>query len=100
MGILVKRAEGNVAQNSVDFGVLVAASALAWAFCLELTWLVFYTFRRWSGLYFYSILISSWGCTFHAIGWSLKYLTSAPNVLFLIIVEIGMRNFSRSPQSR
>ena len=87
--ILIKRANQDVLSSDLYFSVLVACSIVAWAFCLELTWLDFFVFRRWSGLYFYAILISAWGCAFHAAGWLSKYLTSVPNALFLVIVEIG-----------
>ena len=93
---LVKRGDEKVLSSDLYFCVLIASSIVAWAFCLELTWLDFYTFRRWSGLYFYAILISAWGCSFHAAGWLSKYVTDIPNALFLVIVEVGKCHFSCS----
>lgn len=87
--MLLKRAIEKLVTGSVDFAILTSSSAVAFIFCFELTFLTFYTFRRWSGLYFYSILISAWGCALHAIAWSLHYLTDTPNVIFLVIVEFG-----------
>ena len=89
VGKIEQRSTTNLLSSSVDFCTLISASAVAWVFCIELIWLVFYTFRRWSGLYFYAILVSSLGCALHAVGWTLKYLTPTPNALFLVIVEIG-----------
>ena len=89
MGVLETRADKAVIDNDVNFGVLCGASALAWFYCIELNYLVFYTFRRYQGLYFYSILISAWGCTFHSLAWLTEYLTSIPNAVFLVLVEIG-----------
>ena len=89
---LLARAEGvvgNLGWDPLQYCVLAACSALAWAYCFELTLLTFYTFRKWSGLYFYSILISSWGCTFHALGFVLKFLTPSPAASFLPFIEIG-----------
>lgn len=69
--------------------LLAACTAIAWAYCLELTIVIFYTFRRRDGLYFWSLLISSWGCAFHALGFVLKFLTDTPSAAFLVFIEIG-----------
>ena len=80
---------GSLPIDPVEYCILAAGTAIAWAVCFELTVLTFYTFRRWSGLYFYSLLISSWGCTFHALGFILKFLTHTPPAGFLPFIEIG-----------
>ena len=80
---------GSLPFDPVDYCILAAGTAIAWAYCFELTLLTFYTFRRWSGLYFYSLLISSWGCTFHALGFILKFLTNTPSACFLFFIETG-----------
>jgi len=57
---------------------------------VELTIWVFYVFRRYSGLYFWSVLITTWGVTLHAIGFVLKDCVPAcPWQLGTTIAEIG-----------
>ena len=92
MNVLMKRVTGVVGglpYNPIQYCILAACSALAWAFCIELTILIFYTFRRYSGLYFWSLLISAWRCAFHAAGFVEKFLTSTPSAAFLVFIEIG-----------
>ena len=92
MIFLAKRVLGVVGRLPYDpfeYCLLAAGSAIAWFCCIELTIVLFYTFRRRSGLYFWSLLISAWGCTFHALGFVLKYLTYAPSGAFLPFIEIG-----------
>lgn len=89
---LTKRAEGvvgNLEFEPVQYCILAACSALAWAYCFEITLLAFYTFRRWSGLYFYSLLICAWGCSGHALGFVLKFMTTTHSGAFLPFIEIG-----------
>lgn len=90
---LAKRAfdgvAGSLTWNPLSFTILAACSAIAWAYTLELNLLVLYTFRRRKGLYFWSLLISSWGCSLHAIGFVLKFMVASPPVSFLIFIEIG-----------
>jgi len=57
---------------------------------VELTVRVFYTFRKWSGLYFWSVLITTWGVTLHAIGFILKICVPSCNWIFsTVLAEIG-----------
>lgn len=57
---------------------------------IELTVWVFYVFRRYTGLYFWSVLITTWGVTLHAIGFVLKdCVPSCPWQLSTTIAEIG-----------
>jgi hypothetical protein len=57
---------------------------------VELTVWVFYVFRRYTGLYFWSVLITTWGVTLHAIGFVLKDCVPAcPWQLSTTIAEIG-----------
>jgi len=57
---------------------------------VELTVWVFYTFRKWSGLYFWSVLITTWGVTLHAIGFILKFCVPSCNWIFsTVLAEIG-----------
>jgi len=57
---------------------------------VELTVWVFYVFRRYTGLYFWSVLATTWGVTLHAIGFVLKdCVPSCPWQLSTTIAEIG-----------
>lgn len=91
-GMLQKRVVGVVGRlpyDPLEYCILAASTAIAWAFCVELNFVIFYTFRRRSGLYFWSLIISSWGCIFHALGFILKFLTLTPPGGFLPFIEIG-----------
>ena len=56
----------------------------------ELTVWVFYIFRRYSGLYFWSVLACTWGTTLHAIGFVLKICVPQCNwILSTILAEMG-----------
>lgn len=57
---------------------------------VELTVWVFYTFRKYSGLYFWSVLVTTWGVTLHAIGFILKFCVPKCNwILSTVLAEIG-----------
>lgn len=57
---------------------------------VELTVWIFYTFRRYSGLYFWSVLACTWGTTLHAIGFVLKFCVPECNWIFsTVLAEIG-----------
>ncbi|KAF2686423.1 hypothetical protein K458DRAFT_486381 [Lentithecium fluviatile CBS 122367] len=57
---------------------------------IELTACIFYTFRRYTGLYFYSVLATTWGVTIHAIGFILKFCVPECNwILATVLAEIG-----------
>lgn len=91
---LVKRADapgvtGRLPYDPVQYCILAGATAIAWAYTIELDLLIIYTFRRRSGVYFWSLLISSWGCSLHALAFILKFLVGASWLLYLPFVEIG-----------
>ena len=94
--LLSKRATtgvtGALPYNSVEYCILAAGTAIAWAYTIELDLVIFYTFRRRKGLYFWSLLISSWGCTLHALGFVLKFLVGTSWLIELPFVEIGKAN--------
>ena len=57
---------------------------------IELTVWVLYVFRRYSGLYFWSILVTTWCISLHAIGYVLKECVPECNwILSTLIAEIG-----------
>lgn len=48
--------------------VIAAFRAVAWVNTIELQARIWLTFNRYTGLYFWSLLLSSLGCAFHALG--------------------------------
>lgn len=48
--------------------VIAAFCAIAWFNTLELQVRIFLKFKRYTGLYFWSLFASSWGCAIHALG--------------------------------
>ena len=75
--------------DALQYCILAAGTAIAWAYTIELDLLILYTFRRRKGLYFWSLLISSWGCTLHALGFILKFLVGATWLAVLPFIEVG-----------
>lgn len=69
---------------------IAAFTAIAWYNVLELNVQVFLTFKRHRGLYFWSLLISSYGIVLHALGFVLKFFTITTNsYLSVTIITIG-----------
>ncbi|MCJ1348793.1 hypothetical protein MMC31_007026 [Peltigera leucophlebia] len=70
--------------------VIAAFTSVAWYNVIELNIQVFLTFKRHRGLYFWSLLISSYGCVLHALGFLLKFFQLTTNsYLCVTIVTIG-----------
>lgn len=80
---------GALSYDPLEYCILAAGTAIAWAYTIELDLLVFYTFRRRKGLYFWSLLISSWGCSLHALGFILKFLVGTSWLTDLPFIEVG-----------
>ena len=69
---------------------IAAFTAVAWYNVAELNVQVFLTFKRHRGLYFWSLLISSYGCVLHALGFLLKFFRLTTNNYFSVtIITIG-----------
>ncbi|MCJ1298315.1 hypothetical protein MMC08_001104 [Hypocenomyce scalaris] len=76
--------------SKATFMTMAAFTAVAWYNVIELNIQVFMTFKRHRGLYFWSLLISSYGCALHALGFVLKFFVlSAPMWLSVTIITIG-----------
>ncbi len=80
---------GALAYDPIEYCILAACTAIAWAFTIELSVEAIITFPKWKGLYFWSLLISSWGCTLHALGFILKFLVGTSWLVDLAFIEIG-----------
>ena len=76
--------------DQATFMAIAAFTAVAWYNALELNVQVFLTFKRHRGLYFWSLLISSWGCILHALGFLLKFFQLTTNdYVSVTIITIG-----------
>ncbi len=72
------------------FMSIAAFTAIAWYNVIELNVQVFLTFKRHRGLYFWSLLISSYGCVFHSLGFLMKFfLLTTNHVLSVTIITVG-----------
>ncbi|MCJ1396694.1 hypothetical protein MMC18_009586 [Xylographa bjoerkii] len=82
---------GDLIAFSVSTYMAIAAfTAVAWFNVLELNVQVFMTFKRHRGLYFWSLIISSYGCVLHALGFLLKFFQLTSNdYLSVTIITIG-----------
>ncbi|MCJ1266299.1 hypothetical protein MMC22_006182 [Lobaria immixta] len=59
---------------------------VAWVYAIELNVIIFVTFRRKRGLYFWSVLVSSWSLSIHALGFILKFLAGTTWLLSITLV--------------
>ena len=83
---------GALPYDPIQYCILAAGTAIAWAYTIELDLVILYTFRRRQGLYFWALLISSWGCTLHALGFILKFLVGTTWLVALPFIEVGKAN--------
>lgn len=69
---------------------MIVFSAIAWYNAVELIILIFLTFNRYSGLYFWAMFLSTTiGVIFHAIGFLLEFFTIGPIGLAITLATIG-----------
>lgn len=69
---------------------LIAFLSVAWYNVIELTVIVFTSFKRRSGLYFYSILVATWGIAIVGMGFFLKFFQiTSSGVLYTTLIAIG-----------
>lgn len=71
---------GPIDANKAVYTTVVIFTALAWYNVLELSFLIFNTFKRYSGLYFWSLLVCAWGTALHALGFILKFFPTGANI--------------------
>ena len=60
--------------------ILSAFSGIAWYICIELNIRIFMVFKRYKGLYFWSMLLSSWGALLTPVFDLLKFFQVVKNV--------------------
>ena len=86
---------GAIPTDKGIFMAIAAFTAVAWYNVAELNVQVFLTFKRHRGLYFWSLLISSYGCVLHALGFLLKFFQlvsrkqSVNDYVAVTIITIG-----------
>ncbi|MCJ1480737.1 hypothetical protein MMC06_000892 [Schaereria dolodes] len=79
-----------IAFNLPIYMAISAFTAVAWYNVFELNIQVFMTFKRHRGLYFWSLILSSYGCVLHALGFLLKFFQLTTNdYLSVTIITIG-----------
>ncbi|KAK3716960.1 hypothetical protein LTR37_006015 [Vermiconidia calcicola] len=70
--------------------VIAAFCAIAWVNTIELQGRIWLTFKSYSGLYFWSLVLSSLGCAFHALGFIfLDFLIIRQNNAVGIIIGVS-----------
>ncbi|KAF9695152.1 hypothetical protein EKO04_006705 [Ascochyta lentis] len=61
-------------QTSFPTAMLMAGLlAVSFFSVIELTIWTLFTFKRWKGLYFWSLIIATWGIAFNGLGYTLKF---------------------------
>jgi hypothetical protein len=81
---------GPLPWNLTVWSIIAVFTALPLWMTFELTVWIFYVFRRYTGLYFWSVLACTWGTTIHAIGFVLKFCVPQCNwILATVLAEIG-----------
>ena len=77
--------------NPLVYCLIAAILSLAYWLVIELTLEVYLTFKRHDGLYFWSILISTWGIALRSIGWTIQcWVPSANPYLWTTLMMIGL----------
>jgi hypothetical protein len=80
---------GALPWNPLVFCLVAAILAIAYWLVLELSFEVYLTFKRHDSLYFWSILVSTWGVALRAIGWTIQMFRPGANpylcITFMII---------------
>ncbi|MCJ1343294.1 hypothetical protein MMC31_001487, partial [Peltigera leucophlebia] len=86
---MAKNGVGNLLNDPLNVSILAATTAVAWLFAIELNITVFLIFQRKTGLYFWSLMIASWGLTIHALGCVLKFFVGSSWLTTVPIITLG-----------
>jgi hypothetical protein len=78
-------------QTTLPIAMTVSAfTAIAWYNVVELNVMIWMTFRRRSGLYFYSLLASSWGIFIYALAFLMKFFQVwQNNYVSVALITVG-----------
>lgn len=81
---------GPLPWNQTVWSIIAVFTALPLWMTFELTMWIFYSFRQYRGLYFWSVLACTWGTTIHALGFVLKICVPQCNwIVATVLAEIG-----------
>jgi hypothetical protein len=73
-----------------DFLMIVAFTSVSFYNVGEITLLIFNTFRRYKGIYFWSMIAATWGIFFHNFGFLTKFFDIIKNdYINIVFVTIG-----------
>ncbi|KAJ9611122.1 hypothetical protein H2200_004305 [Cladophialophora chaetospira] len=75
--------------NPTVYCLIASFCAVSLWMTIELTLQVFFTFRRHKGLYFWSLLVCTWGVALHVLGVILKVFNESNWIVSSIIFKIG-----------
>ncbi|TKX26572.1 hypothetical protein C1H76_1104 [Elsinoe australis] len=82
---------GGYTGNNVNIlRAMIAFSAIAWYNCAELIFLICLRFKRWRGLYFWSLMATSWAIVLYQIGsWGkMRNIVDVPAAM-TVITNVG-----------
>ncbi len=77
------------ATNDAARIIIVVFIGIALYNFLELQCYIIGAFKRYSGLYFWSFIVASWGIAFNATGYLIRHLHAGPGILHATIILIG-----------
>lgn len=88
---MVSTPEKELFNGTLNTAAVVVAvfTALSLFNALELNVLVFFTFRRWRGVYFWSLTIAAISIIVYSIGFMLFYFQIGPKLAGMIVNNIG-----------
>ncbi|GAM88261.1 hypothetical protein ANO11243_062940 [Dothideomycetidae sp. 11243] len=82
---------GYTGDNSSILRAMVAFSAIAWYNSVELIFLICFRFKKWRGLYFWSLMVTSWAIVIYQIGSYGRMTNAIPDkpVIMATLTNIG-----------
>ena len=81
---------GPIKADLAIYTAVTILTALAWYNVLELNFLIFNSFKRYGGLYFWSLFVCGCGTALHALGFILKFFPTGTNIyLSVSIITVG-----------
>jgi hypothetical protein len=75
-------------------------TAIAWYNVLALNVVIWLTFKRRSGLYFYTLLVASWGIAFHELGFLMLFFNITKSfAASMVVITVGWYSMVNSTSS-
>ncbi|KAF2223903.1 hypothetical protein BDZ85DRAFT_116164 [Elsinoe ampelina] len=83
-------AGGYTGDNVNILRAMIAFSAIAWYNCAELIFLICLRFKKWKGLYFWSLMVTSWAIVIYQIGsWGKMRNIAGNPTLMTVFTNVG-----------